>query len=144
MPNEDLDIGNLEALEKSRSFKPKTDINVPREKLLRAKEIKARKKIPRKNRQNAELERAVWLRTALIPLDEVRAERGRAAARSTSSAWPSTARCFVTCSEGPSSPPGHLEGGVQPGRRVRRAGLLWEHGDSVRSFQSSRSVIPGR
>ncbi|KAK2511167.1 hypothetical protein Q9233_017168 [Columba guinea] len=53
---------------------PKTDISLPREKLLRAKEIKARKKILGENRQNAEMERAARLRTALIPLDEVRAE----------------------------------------------------------------------
>ncbi|XP_065503931.1 large ribosomal subunit protein mL38 isoform X1 [Caloenas nicobarica] len=53
---------------------PKTDISLPREKLLWAKEIKARKKILRENRQNAEMERAARLRTALIPLDEVRAE----------------------------------------------------------------------
>ncbi|XP_064890664.1 large ribosomal subunit protein mL38-like [Columba livia] len=102
MPNEDIDVSNLEALEKYRSFsrylrlaekesrkphwwqtarqhsspkpEPKTDISLPREKLLRAKEIKARKKILRENRQNAEMERAARLRTALIPLDEVRAE----------------------------------------------------------------------
>ncbi|KAK2515576.1 hypothetical protein Q9233_014089 [Columba guinea] len=53
---------------------PKTDISLPREKLLRAKEFKARKKILREIRQNAEMERAARLRTALIPLDEVRAE----------------------------------------------------------------------
>ncbi|XP_065708676.1 large ribosomal subunit protein mL38-like [Patagioenas fasciata] len=102
MPNEDIDVSNLEVLEKYRSFsrylrlaekesrkphwwqtvrqhsspkpEPKTDISLPHEKLLRAKEIKARKKILRENRQNAEMERAARLRTALIPLDKVRAE----------------------------------------------------------------------
>ncbi|XP_065708274.1 large ribosomal subunit protein mL38-like [Patagioenas fasciata] len=49
------------------SEEPKTDISLPREKLLRAKEIKARKKIPRENRQNAEMEGAAWLRTGLCP-----------------------------------------------------------------------------
>ncbi|KAK2511240.1 hypothetical protein Q9233_017113 [Columba guinea] len=56
------------------SEEPKPDISLPHEKLLRAKEIKAREKIPREIRQNAELERAARLRTALIPLDAVRAE----------------------------------------------------------------------
>ncbi|NXJ38695.1 RM38 protein, partial [Ciconia maguari] len=102
MPNEDIDVSNLEALEKYRSFtryfklaekesrkprwwktyrqhtspqpEPKTDISLPRDKLLGAKEIKERKKILRENRQNAEMERAARLRTVLIPLDEVRAE----------------------------------------------------------------------
>ncbi|XP_065504040.1 large ribosomal subunit protein mL38-like [Caloenas nicobarica] len=95
MPNEDIDVSNLEALEKSRSFsrylrlgekesrkprwwqtgqqhsspqpEPKTDISLPHEKLLRAEEIKARKKILRENLQNAEMERAAWLRTGLCP-----------------------------------------------------------------------------
>ncbi|KAF1484818.1 39S ribosomal protein L38, mitochondrial, partial [Eudyptula minor novaehollandiae] len=102
MPNEDIDVSNLEVLEKYRSFtryfrlaekeskkprwwktyrqhtspqpEPKTDISLPRDTLPRAKEIKERKKILRENRQNAEMERAARLRTALIPLDEVRAE----------------------------------------------------------------------
>ncbi|XP_074016212.1 large ribosomal subunit protein mL38 isoform X2 [Numenius arquata] len=104
MPNEDIDVSNLETLEKYRSFtryfklaekesrkprwwktyrqhtnpqpepKPKTDISLPRDKLLRANEIKERKKILRENHQNAEMERAARLRTVLIPLDEVRAE----------------------------------------------------------------------
>ncbi|NXW47891.1 RM38 protein, partial [Nyctiprogne leucopyga] len=102
MPNEEADVSNLEVLEKYRSFtryfklaekesrkprwwktyrqhtspqaEPKTDISLPRAKLLRAKEIKERKKILRENHQNAEMERAARLRTVLIPLDEVRAE----------------------------------------------------------------------
>ncbi|NXO35581.1 RM38 protein, partial [Locustella ochotensis] len=102
MPNEDVDVGNLEALERYRSFtpyfrqaererrkprwwntyhkhtnppaEPPTDIGLPREKLSRAKEIRERKRILRENRQNAEMERASRLRTALIPLDDVRAE----------------------------------------------------------------------
>ncbi|NXI40054.1 RM38 protein, partial [Galbula dea] len=102
MPNEDIDVSRLEELEKYRSFtryfklaekesrkpcwwktyrqytrpqpEPKTDISLPRGKLSRAKEVKERKKILRENRQSAELERAARLRTALIPLEEVRAE----------------------------------------------------------------------
>ncbi|KFP27595.1 hypothetical protein N325_08045, partial [Colius striatus] len=102
MPNEDIDVSNLQALEKYRSFgryfrlaekesrkprwwktyrqhtspqpEPKTDISLPQEKLSRAKEIAERKKILRENHQNAEMERAARLRTALIPLEEVRAE----------------------------------------------------------------------
>ncbi|KFQ92666.1 hypothetical protein Y956_05010, partial [Nipponia nippon] len=89
MPNEDIDVSNLEALEKYRSFtryfrlaekesrkprwwktyrqhtspqpEPKTDISLVRDKPSRAKEIKDRKK-------------CFSLLAALIPLDEVRAE----------------------------------------------------------------------
>ncbi|NWH77387.1 RM38 protein, partial [Piaya cayana] len=102
MPNEDIDVSKLETLEKYRCFsryfklaekesrrprwwrtyrqhcsppaEPKTDISLPREKLLREKEVKERKKILQENRQNAEMERAARLRTELIPLDKVRAE----------------------------------------------------------------------
>ncbi|NXP46442.1 RM38 protein, partial [Heliornis fulica] len=102
LPNEDIDVSNLEVLEKYRSFtpyfrlaekeskkphwwktyrqhtnpqtEPKTDISLPCHKLLQAKEIKERKKILKENRQNAEMERAARLQTMLIPLDEVRAE----------------------------------------------------------------------
>ncbi|NWX24884.1 RM38 protein, partial [Aegotheles bennettii] len=102
MPNEDIDVSNLGALEKYRSFapywklaekegrkprwwrtyrqhctpraEPKTDISLPRDRLLQAEEIKERKKILRENHQNAEMERAARLQTVLIPLDEVRAE----------------------------------------------------------------------
>ncbi|XP_056361822.1 39S ribosomal protein L38, mitochondrial isoform X2 [Oenanthe melanoleuca] len=102
MPNEDVDVGRLEALEKYRSFgrylrqarlesrkqhwwntyhkhtnppaEPQTDIGLPHERLSRAKELKERKRILRENRQNAEMERAARLRTVLIPLEDVRAE----------------------------------------------------------------------
>ncbi|NXN12574.1 RM38 protein, partial [Indicator maculatus] len=102
MPNEDIDVSKLETLEKYRSFsryfklaekesrkphwwksyrqytspqpEPKTNISLPRAKQSRAKEIKDRKKILKENHQNAEMERAARLRTALIPLAEVRAE----------------------------------------------------------------------
>ncbi|XP_062447966.1 large ribosomal subunit protein mL38 [Rhea pennata] len=102
MPNEDIDVSNLEALAKYRSFtryfrraekesrkprwwktyqqyitsepEPKIDISLPRDKLLGMKEVKERKNILRRNHQNAEMERAARLRTVLIPLDEVRAE----------------------------------------------------------------------
>ncbi|NXE12838.1 RM38 protein, partial [Lophotis ruficrista] len=102
MPNEDIDVSNLETLEKYRSFtryfrlaekesrkphwwktyrqhtspqpEPKTDISLPHDKLPRAKEIKERKKVLRENHQNAEMERAARLRTVLIPLDAVRAD----------------------------------------------------------------------
>ncbi|XP_052544074.1 39S ribosomal protein L38, mitochondrial isoform X2 [Tympanuchus pallidicinctus] len=102
MPNEDIDVSNLEALEKYRSFtryfklaekesrkprwwktyrqytnpepEPKTDISLPRDKVLRVREVKERKRILKQNHQNIEMERAARLRTALIPLDEVRAE----------------------------------------------------------------------
>uniref|UniRef100_A0A8B9UGF8 Large ribosomal subunit protein mL38 n=1 Tax=Anas zonorhyncha TaxID=75864 RepID=A0A8B9UGF8_9AVES len=102
MPNEEIDVSKLEALEKYRSFtryfrqaeqegrkarwwktyrqyaspepEPKTDISLPRGKLLKVKEHEERKKILKQNHQNAEMERAARLRTALIPLDEVRAE----------------------------------------------------------------------
>ncbi|KFP95815.1 hypothetical protein N329_02093, partial [Haliaeetus albicilla] len=105
MPNEDIDVSNLEALEKYRSFtrylrlagkgfcvwvfwvftfftfmiflplseEPKTDISLPRDKLLRAKEIKERKKILKENHQNCFLQ-CFSLIAVLIPLDEVRAE----------------------------------------------------------------------
>ncbi|NXS57955.1 RM38 protein, partial [Brachypteracias leptosomus] len=102
MPNEDIDVSNLEALEKYRSFgryfrlaekesrkprwwrtyrqhtsprpEPKTDISLPRGKVSWVKEMKERKKLLRENHQDAEMERAARLRTVLIPLDEVRAE----------------------------------------------------------------------
>ncbi|NXR11134.1 RM38 protein, partial [Semnornis frantzii] len=102
MPNEDIDVSNLETLDKYRSFtryfklaekesrkphwwksyrqytspqpEPQTNISLPYARQSRAKEIKERKKILKENHQNAAMERAAWLRTALIPLDEVRAE----------------------------------------------------------------------
>uniref|UniRef100_A0A8C3CRH8 Large ribosomal subunit protein mL38 n=1 Tax=Cairina moschata TaxID=8855 RepID=A0A8C3CRH8_CAIMO len=94
MPNEGIDVGNLEALEKYRSFtryfrqaekegrkarwwrtyrqyaspepELKTDISLPRGKLLKVKELKERKKILKQNHQNAEMERAARLRTGLL------------------------------------------------------------------------------
>uniref|UniRef100_U3J3Y5 Large ribosomal subunit protein mL38 n=1 Tax=Anas platyrhynchos platyrhynchos TaxID=8840 RepID=U3J3Y5_ANAPP len=101
MPNEEIDVSKLEALEKYRSFtryfrqaeqegrkarwwktyrqyaSPKeTDLHfLEGERLDRTlKEHEERKKILKQNHQNAEMERAARLRTALIPLDEVRAE----------------------------------------------------------------------
>ncbi|NXF93807.1 RM38 protein, partial [Eubucco bourcierii] len=102
MPNEDIDVSNLETLEKYRTFsryfrlaekesrkphwwksyrqytspqpEPQTNISLPRVRQSRAKELKERKKILKENHQNAAMERAARLRTALIPLDEVRAE----------------------------------------------------------------------
>ncbi|XP_035414827.1 39S ribosomal protein L38, mitochondrial isoform X1 [Cygnus atratus] len=93
MPNEEIDAGNLEALEKYRSFtryfrqaekegrkarwwktyrqyaspepEQKTDISLPHGELL--KEYKERKKILKQNHQNAEMERAARLRTGLCP-----------------------------------------------------------------------------
>uniref|UniRef100_A0A8V1AKM3 Large ribosomal subunit protein mL38 n=1 Tax=Gallus gallus TaxID=9031 RepID=A0A8V1AKM3_CHICK len=55
-------------------LEPKTDISLPRDKVLRVRELKERKRILKQNHQNTEMERAARLRTALIPLDEVRAE----------------------------------------------------------------------
>ncbi|KAK2522638.1 hypothetical protein Q9966_012293 [Columba livia] len=49
-----------------RRGRAKPDISLPREKLLRAKEIKTRKKIPREKRQNAEMESAARLRTVSV------------------------------------------------------------------------------
>ncbi|NWU96569.1 RM38 protein, partial [Upupa epops] len=102
MPNEEIEVSNLEMLEKYRSFgryfrtaekesrkprwwktyrqysspppEPKTDISLQRDRQPQAKEIKERKKILRENHQNPEMERAARLCTVLIPLDEVRAE----------------------------------------------------------------------
>uniref|UniRef100_A0A8C8AIA5 Uncharacterized protein n=1 Tax=Otus sunia TaxID=257818 RepID=A0A8C8AIA5_9STRI len=55
---------------------PKTDISLPH-KLLRAKEIKERKKILRENHQNAEVEGAAWLQDWSVPhhLPPSRAEK---------------------------------------------------------------------
>ncbi|KAM8796996.1 large ribosomal subunit protein mL38 [Eudromia elegans] len=102
MPNEDIDVSNLEALPKYRSFsryfrlaekegrkprwwktyqqyrspapEPKMDIGLPLDNALRVETLKERKRILRQNHQDAEKERAARLRTELIPLDEVRAE----------------------------------------------------------------------
>ncbi|PKK19234.1 hypothetical protein A306_00000375, partial [Columba livia] len=74
------------------------------------------------------MESAARLRTALIPLDEEKSSgpfhKQRVAEH---------CGVFRDLFRGATFPPGHLEGGVQPGRRARRAGLLWEHGDSASS-----------
>ncbi|XP_015269954.1 PREDICTED: 39S ribosomal protein L38, mitochondrial [Gekko japonicus] len=104
MPNEDIDVSNLAALEKYRSFsryfkvaekerkklhwwptykkhitpkqdeQAKIDIGLPYPRTQRANVLKERKAIRRQNLTNVELERASRLRTLLIPLDEVKAE----------------------------------------------------------------------
>ncbi|XP_029456334.1 39S ribosomal protein L38, mitochondrial [Rhinatrema bivittatum] len=104
MPNEDIDVSNLEAMEKYRSYtryfkvaeqeskklhwwrsykqylpqeqdeEERIDIGLPHNALPRSKELKERKQIMKQNHQSAELERASRLRTLLIPLDEVKAE----------------------------------------------------------------------
>ncbi|XP_030062169.1 large ribosomal subunit protein mL38 [Microcaecilia unicolor] len=104
MPNEHIDVSNLEALEKYRSYaryfkaaeeeskkthwwrtckqyltesqdeEAKIDIGLPYYRPPRSKEMEERKQIMKQNHQNVELERAARLRTLLIPLDEVKAE----------------------------------------------------------------------
>ncbi|KAJ1130154.1 hypothetical protein NDU88_008510 [Pleurodeles waltl] len=104
MPNEDIDVSNLEALEKYRSFrryyklaeeerkKPqwwrtyrkymkqdhdneeKIDIGVPYYSPSRKKERQDRIQMMKQNRRNTELESASRLKTLQIPLHEVRAE----------------------------------------------------------------------
>ncbi|XP_072882761.1 large ribosomal subunit protein mL38 isoform X2 [Hemitrygon akajei] len=102
MPNEDIDVTDLESLEKYRSYsrylqvaeekrkeptwwrtfqqhiqKPtpeKIDIGLPHFRGSRKKELKERKRILRANRNNSDLERASRHRTLLIPLDEVNAD----------------------------------------------------------------------
>ncbi|XP_053151777.1 39S ribosomal protein L38, mitochondrial [Hemicordylus capensis] len=104
MPNENIDVSNLEALEKYRSFtrywkaaekeskKPnwwqtykkcitpkqdeeaKIDISLPYTRPPRKRTLMERKAIMRQNFNNAELERASRLGTLLIPLEDVRAE----------------------------------------------------------------------
>ncbi|XP_072098333.1 large ribosomal subunit protein mL38 [Mobula birostris] len=101
MPNEDIDVTDLESLEKYRSYsrylqvaeekrreptwwrtfqqytqKPtpeKIDIGLPHFRGSRKKELEERKRILRANRNNSDLERASRHRTLLIPLDEVNA-----------------------------------------------------------------------
>uniref|UniRef100_A0A8D0GVT4 Large ribosomal subunit protein mL38 n=1 Tax=Sphenodon punctatus TaxID=8508 RepID=A0A8D0GVT4_SPHPU len=104
MPNEHIDVSNLEALEKYRSYtrylkeaekeskKPhwwqtyrkhitpeqdeeaKIDIGLPFLKHVKAKQRVERRKILKQNRQNVELERADRLKRLLIPLDKVKEE----------------------------------------------------------------------
>ncbi|XP_048348065.1 39S ribosomal protein L38, mitochondrial [Sphaerodactylus townsendi] len=104
MPNEDIDVSNLEALEKYRTFRryfkvaekerkklhwwptykkhitpkqdeeAKIDIGLPYRRKRFANILKERKAIRRQNLTSVELERASRLRTLLIPLDDVKAE----------------------------------------------------------------------
>ncbi|XP_007536791.1 large ribosomal subunit protein mL38 [Erinaceus europaeus] len=104
MPNEDIDVSNLDKLEKYRSFsryrrraeeearaphwwrtyreyfleksdsKDKIDIGLPPPKVNRTQQLLERKQILRELQSNAEVERAARLRTAQIPLEAVRAE----------------------------------------------------------------------
>ncbi|XP_014644764.1 PREDICTED: 39S ribosomal protein L38, mitochondrial isoform X1 [Ceratotherium simum simum] len=104
MPNEDIDVSNLERLEKYRSFdryrrraeqearaphwwrtyrehfgeesdpKDKIDIGLPPPKVCRTQQLLERKRVLRELRASVEEERAARLRTASIPLEAVRAE----------------------------------------------------------------------
>nr|XP_020660767.1 39S ribosomal protein L38, mitochondrial [Pogona vitticeps] len=102
MPNEDIDVSNLEALEKYRVFtryfkvaeekskefpwwstykkhitpqqEPKIDIGLPRFRTAWKEQLKERKHIRKQNLKNPDLERASRLNTLLIPLDDVKAE----------------------------------------------------------------------
>nr|XP_004041075.1 39S ribosomal protein L38, mitochondrial [Gorilla gorilla gorilla] len=104
MPNSDIDLSNLERLEKYRSFdryrrraeqeaqaphwwrtyreyfgektdpKEKIDIGLPPPKVSRTQQLLERKQAIRELRANVEEERAARLRTASVPLDAVRAE----------------------------------------------------------------------
>ncbi|XP_013907053.1 PREDICTED: 39S ribosomal protein L38, mitochondrial [Thamnophis sirtalis] len=104
MPNEDIDVSNLEALEKYRVFtryfkvaekeskktpwwrtykkfitpeedeEAKIDIGLPSLPLSRKNIYKERKAFRKQNLSNPELEKASWLKTLQIPLDDVKAE----------------------------------------------------------------------
>ncbi|XP_034264510.1 large ribosomal subunit protein mL38 isoform X1 [Pantherophis guttatus] len=104
MPNEDIDVSNLEALEKYRVFtryfkvaekenkktpwwrtykkyitpeedkEAKIDIGLPSLPLSRRNIYKERKAFRKQNLTNPELEKASWLKTLQIPLDDVKAE----------------------------------------------------------------------
>ncbi|CAI9163808.1 unnamed protein product [Rangifer tarandus platyrhynchus] len=104
MPNEDIDVSNLERLKKYRSFdryrrraereardahwwrtyrehfgeesdpRDKVDIGLPPPKVCRTKQLLERKQVLRELRACVEEERAARLRTASIPLEAVRAE----------------------------------------------------------------------
>uniref|UniRef100_UPI00398F7C52 large ribosomal subunit protein mL38 n=1 Tax=Pristiophorus japonicus TaxID=55135 RepID=UPI00398F7C52 len=102
MPNEEIDVTNLESLEKYRSYArylrmaeaksqqrnwwrtyrqytqeptpERIDIGLPHFRECRKKELKERRRIVEENHKNSDLERASRHRTLLIPLDEVKAE----------------------------------------------------------------------
>ncbi|KAJ1072038.1 hypothetical protein K5549_013905 [Capra hircus] len=104
MPNEDIDVSNLERLKKYRSFdryrrraereardphwwrtyrehfgeesgpKDTVDIGLPPPKVCRTQQLLERKRVLRELRASVEEERATRLRTASIPLEAVRAE----------------------------------------------------------------------
>ncbi|XP_041078240.1 39S ribosomal protein L38, mitochondrial-like isoform X1 [Polyodon spathula] len=104
MPNMDIDMKNLDDLEKYRSYtrylkvageesrkvhwwktyrqylnqdeekSERIDIGLPSHRAPRIKEVKERKRMMRENHKNSEMERATRLRTLSIPLDEVKAE----------------------------------------------------------------------
>ncbi|XP_067913994.1 39S ribosomal protein L38, mitochondrial [Heterodontus francisci] len=102
MPNEEIDVPNLQSLEKYRSYarylqvaeeksreptwwrtykrytqeptSEKIDIGLPHFRASRKKQLKERSCIIKKNRKNSDLERAARHRTLLIPLDEVKSE----------------------------------------------------------------------
>ncbi|XP_036052900.1 39S ribosomal protein L38, mitochondrial isoform X2 [Onychomys torridus] len=104
MPNEHIDVSNLERLEKYRSFeryrrraeqearaphwwrtyrehfvketdpKDKIDIGLPPSRVIRTQQLQDRKHFIRELRANVEEERAARLRTASISLEAVRAE----------------------------------------------------------------------
>ncbi|XP_075418346.1 large ribosomal subunit protein mL38 [Tenrec ecaudatus] len=108
MPNEDIDVSNLERLEKYRSFeryrrraeqearaphwwrtywehfgeesdpRDKIDIGLPPPKSCRAQQLLERKQVLRELRASVEAERAARLRTAQIPLKAVQDEWERA------------------------------------------------------------------
>lgn len=104
MPNEDIDVSDLERLKKYRSFdryrrraeqearkphwwrtyrehfgeesgpKDRVDIGLPPPKVSRTQQLLERKQALRELRANVEEERAARLQTARIPLEAVRAE----------------------------------------------------------------------
>nr|KAF6457599.1 mitochondrial ribosomal protein L38 [Rousettus aegyptiacus] len=104
MPNEDIDVSNLDRLEKYRSFdryrrqaeqearaphwwrtyrehfgeksdpRDKIDIGLPPPKICRTQQLLERKQVLRELRSNVEEERAARLHTVRIPLEAVRAE----------------------------------------------------------------------
>uniref|UniRef100_F7F769 Large ribosomal subunit protein mL38 n=2 Tax=Ornithorhynchus anatinus TaxID=9258 RepID=F7F769_ORNAN len=109
MPNEDVDVSRLASLEKYRSFdryrrraereakaphwwktyrdyfgeepdpEDRVDIGLPPAQTRRRQQLRERKELLKQIRSSPELERAARLRTALIPLEEVKAEWERTA-----------------------------------------------------------------